>query len=237
MTNFILDDINKQLIELNIKKSKENRIFLEDRLIEIKDSLRVFEDKLRDFQQKNDFIDVENQVRLILTSFADLEGELVQKEIQVEVMKKFYGENNPQFNLIKGEVEILRSKINDIKTSGRNNSLMTSMVDLPQIALDYIRLFRNVEIQNRILEFVLPLYEQARLEEVKDIPSLDIIDYGVEPEKKSYPPRTLFTLVIGIFVALFSSSYYFLQMILNNSSNERLIYIRKELFNFRKKDS
>jgi uncharacterized protein involved in exopolysaccharide biosynthesis len=41
----------------------------------------------------------------------------------------------------------------------------------------------------------VPLYEQAKIDEKKDYPVLQVIDYAVPPGKKSYPPRMLFALV------------------------------------------
>ncbi|MCZ7614320.1 MAG: hypothetical protein M5T52_12495 [Ignavibacteriaceae bacterium] len=48
----------------------------------------------------------------------------------------------------------------------------------------FLRLYRDIEIYTAILEFIVPIYEQAKLEEQKNIPVLQVIDYGVVPEKK-----------------------------------------------------
>jgi uncharacterized protein involved in exopolysaccharide biosynthesis len=52
------------------------------------------------------------------------------------------------------------------------------------------------------MEFIVPLYEQAKIEEKKDYPILQVIDYAVPPAKKTYPPRILFALIGACSVTL-----------------------------------
>ena len=53
MTNFLLDEVNSSVIDLNVRKSKENREFLERRYKEISANLAAAEDSLMLFQKKS----------------------------------------------------------------------------------------------------------------------------------------------------------------------------------------
>ena len=92
---------------------------------------------------------------------------------------------------------------------------------------------REVEIGQSILQFVLPLYEQAKFEEQKDTPILQIIDYAEAPPKKSFPPRALMTLIInfGIFIILTLYIFFKENEVLDGSDKVR--FIKKNLFNFK----
>jgi uncharacterized protein involved in exopolysaccharide biosynthesis len=57
--------------------------------------------------------------------------------------------------------------------------------------IKYLRFYRDLEIQNKILEVILPMYEQAKVEEQKSIPSILFIDKAVPAEIK-YGPKRLF---------------------------------------------
>jgi hypothetical protein len=44
-----------------------------------------------------------------------------------------------------------------------------------------------------VFELLTQQYELAKVQEVKEVPSVKILDAAVVPTKKSYPPRLLFT--------------------------------------------
>jgi uncharacterized protein involved in exopolysaccharide biosynthesis len=81
-------------------------------------------------------------------------------------------------------------------------SPVLSLNSLPETSLEFLRRYREVEINNLLIEYVIPLYEQAKIEEKKDYPVLQVIDFAKPPAKKSYPPRTLFAFVGALSVTL-----------------------------------
>ncbi|MHA1989268.1 MAG: hypothetical protein ACW98D_21810, partial [Promethearchaeota archaeon] len=103
----------------------------------------------------------------------------------------------------------------------------------PKNAINYFRNFRNVEINTAILEFVLPLYEQAKFEEQKDVPVLQIVDNAVPPAKKSFPPRLVFTILLtfGSFIICFF--FILIRENENWQNSEKYIYVRKNLFKWK----
>jgi len=78
-------------------------------------------------------------------------------------------------------------------------SLFVPFKDVPELGLQYLRLYRDYEIQNKLLEFIVPLYEQAKIEEQKNVPVVQVLDYAVPPEKKARPFRTL--IVLSVFAS------------------------------------
>ena len=82
---------------------------------------------------------------------------------------------------------------------------------MPELVLEYARFFREVELQSRIMEFILPQYEQARMEETKNIPSLQIIDYPQIPINKARPQRALIVISTTLMAFLMSIFYVLLE--------------------------
>jgi uncharacterized protein involved in exopolysaccharide biosynthesis len=77
---------------------------------------------------------------------------------------------------------------------------------MPDLGGEYVRRFRNFEIQYKILQFITPLYEQAKVEEKRQTPSVLILDKAGPAERKAKPKVSLYTLlsfVISTSVALF----------------------------------
>jgi len=74
---------------------------------------------------------------------------------------------------------------------------------LPRLSVPYADLYRRVRIQETLYELLTQQYELARIEEAKDVPTVNVIDFPGVPEKKSFPPRLLLTL----FLTLLSFSF------------------------------
>ncbi len=235
MSNYLLNKVNSTVIDFNVKKAKDNRIFLEERYNTIKINLTNAEDSLQFFQQNTNILEAENQIKAIVDVYSKFESELALKEIESSVFEKIYGEDSPKTKNSKIALEVYRNEFNKIKSGNTDNSLLIAMKNLPEYAKEYVRLFREVEIYNAMLEFIIPLYEQTKFEEVKSIPVLQIIDRPSLPEKKSYPPRTLYTLLITFSIVFIISQIIFFREYLNKTENEKLKIIRAELFNFRRK--
>ena len=135
--------------------------------------------------------------------------------------------SSPQFEALSIQVAEYESKLNEIKKKGMPESPLIPYSNIPEAAINYYRILRDIEINNEILKFVLPLYEQARFEEQKDIPVLQVVDYAVPPPKKAYPPRTILTLSIMIFSIILVKEN-------ENWKNEpKYLYIKQNMFRWK----
>jgi capsule polysaccharide export protein KpsE/RkpR len=237
MVNYIVGRLNQTMINLNVRKSRDNRIFLGDRYNEIKNNLKKAEDSLKLFQERSGVLEAEDQVKATIEGYAKMEAELAAKQVQLLVFKKLFGESAPQFRNQQIEVEEYKKKLEELQTSGQKNALLLPLSSLPEKATNYYRYYRNVKIYNSMLEFIVPLYEQAKFDEQKEIPILQIIDYGVPPEKRSYPPRILFAFIITCAVLLLVYLFLLISEILQNSGNPKVALIKKELRFFKLKKS
>ena len=217
------------------KTEKENRKFLEERYNEVLTNLRNSEDSLRLFQERSGMIEAENQTKSIIESYAKLESNLAVKQIELAITEKAIGENSPQAQNLRITVEEFKDRINDYISGKGKDNILLPLNKLPKDILQYYRYFRSVEIYNAMLEFIIPLYEQSRFEEAKAVPVLQIIDYAIPPEKKSYPPRTLYAILITIVLFSIATIIIFLREILKQTSNEKMKFIKSEVFNFKKR--
>ena len=187
ITNYIIATLNEKILELKISKSRQNRIFLQNRVYEIKQNLKIAEDSLLYYQQETGILNPEEQIKGIMQAYANLETELITSEIEKSILENIWDENSPQLQKLDITIDEYEKKINELKEKGEDNGILLSLKSLPEKTLNYFRYLREVEVNSRILEFILPLYEQAKLEEQKDIPVLKVIDYGIPPAKKSFP--------------------------------------------------
>ena len=202
MANYVIHRMNERIVDLNTGRSRENREFLGRRVEDISAHLKAAEDSLRVFQERSGLLDAKTQLQGIIAANTTLETELEAKQLQADIMERMYDRESPQVKEIQMQIEVYRKKVNQLRTQNDPGSPLLPLRELPQTAVEFLRRYRAVELDNLILQYILPMYEQAKIEELKDYPVLQVIDAAVPPAKKSYPTRTLFSLIGALSVTL-----------------------------------
>ena len=150
----------------------------------------------------------------IFEAYTALYANKIETEIQLAVAKTTLSINNPTLmqleqllNEQKWQLEQLMIKLDEklqyllsnITPSQvdkiPNIEFSVSFKDLPSLGLENARLIREVELQSTIQEILIPQFEQAKLEETKNIPTLQVIDKPKVAINKTKPKRAL--IVIG----------------------------------------
>ena len=83
-----------------------------------------------------------------------------------------------------------------------------SIIESPQLQLELGRLMREVEIKTQVYITLQKQYELARIDEVKETPSVIIIDKGVPAYQKDKPKRKLIVILASIFGLITGSLFY-----------------------------
>jgi len=202
MANYFVHLVDSINIDLNMEQARNNRKFIEIRYLQNVNDLKFAEDSLFRIQKKYGIFAVPEQLEVSVMAAAEIESQLIQKELTVEIIKSQFGIDSPQFIFLQDEISALRKKVEEIKKSSNLNTrsnVLFAFEKVPQMALDYFREYREVQIQTKILEIILPLYEQAKVEEQKSIPTLLIIDRAVPPVLKYSPKKVFIILLISFF--------------------------------------
>ena len=236
MTNYIIEQLNKTIVDLNIRKARDNKNFLGGRYDEIKTNLKNAEDSLKHYQKRSGVLEAEGQTKATIEEFSKMEAELATKQIELSVIKKIFGDDAPQVKNQEIAVKEFKDKLAGLQSGKEKNPLLLPLKSLPDKAVSYLRYYRNVKIYSSMLEFIIPLYEQAKFDEQKEVPILQVIDYGVPPEKKSYPSRVLFSLIITFASLLIVFLIILIREILQNSDNPKIAMLRKEMRLIKKKE-
>jgi len=101
--------------------------------------------------------------------------------------------------------EVLISAENSLKVFRSKNR---KIIDSPQLQLELERLLRDVEIQAQVFITLQQQYELARIDEVKETPSVIVLDKAFPSIFKYSPNRKMIVFIsvfLGLFVGLFSS--------------------------------
>lgn len=210
MARAYVDELNRVVAEVSTSAARRERIFLEERLKQVKQDLDIAAKQFSEFASKNTAIDIKEQGRAMVEAAARLQGELIAAETQWEVLRQVYTDNNVRVKAARARVGELRQKLAEMGGQSSNGSagtaegttpLYPSIRQLPVLGVKYADFYRQTKLQETIYELLTEQYELAKVQEAKEIPSVKVLDEPVIPEKKSFPPRLLIML-LGTLLSL-----------------------------------
>jgi capsule polysaccharide export protein KpsE/RkpR len=207
LTKAYLDELNVVVNRTSRSSAHQERIFIEKRLIEVKNKLSGAEGALSEFSSSHTAIDLKEQARATVESEAKAQGELIAARSELDALRQIYGDDNVRVHTAEARIASLNHELE--KMGGSPAPLPTEMAanadaappylplrQVPLLAVPYANLYREVQVQETVYNLLTQQYEIARIQEAKDVPVVNIIDAPGIPEKKSFPPRTILTLAL-----------------------------------------
>lgn len=211
MANYFVEMLNKTNTELEVQNARGNRGFIEERYKKNLADLAAAEESLRVFQKRYGIIAMPEQTEASIKAAAEITAQLALKEVQMGVLRKTQSLDNPVAMAAKIEIEELKNKLAQMGSFGSNvgkdMKVFVPFDRVPDLGMEYLRRYRDVEIQYKILQFITPLYEQAKVEERRQTPSVIVLDRAAPAERKAKPKISLYALmafVISSVVSLFA---------------------------------
>lgn len=239
MANAFIEELDKVNTQLKTEKAHNNRVFIEKRYEQNINDLKNAEEELKTFQKTYGVIALPQQTVLAIETAAELNANIIAKEVEVSVLSGYVSESHSELTRAKSELTELRRKFDEMKT-GRNRDILNNngtqntrlfipLNEVPDLGLKYIRRYREVSLQQKILEFLLPQYEQAKIQEAKDTPTVQVLDKAVTPVKRKKPKRTIMVLLAGLLSMVFSvTGVFFVEYIRHLEANQQEDYRKVE---------
>lgn len=219
IVDFLISQLNKINTELNIQNARNNKMFIAERYDEIKSHLTIAEDSLRDFQNKFG-ISPDVQVQASIKAEIELETAIKSEEVKLEILRKILTPSESEIRIQEEKIAALRSQLADIgNTSSDVSNLATK--GSPDIILNFYRLRREIEIQNKILTTLIPLLEQAKIDEKRETPTVLVLDPPNVPDKKVKPKRLTLTLISFFIALILSYSFFLIRTVFLNRNNRQ----------------
>jgi uncharacterized protein involved in exopolysaccharide biosynthesis len=223
MSSAYVKELDRLVAEVSTSAARRERIFLEDRLLTVKQDLDVSATKFSEFASKNTAIDIPAQGKAMVEAAATLQGQLIAAESELHGLETIYTDQNVRVKALRARVSELRTQLGKIGGEAgaagalspkSDPSLYPSIRQLPVLGVTYADLYRKTKIQETVFELLTQQYELAKVQEAKEIPSVKVLDTAVVPTKKSYPPRGAFTVtgtalfLLGACVWIFVNRTY-----------------------------
>ena len=207
LSNYFIEQLDIVNKGLNTEQASFQRIFIEDRYRENVKDLKKAEDKLKLFQENNKMVSIEEQTAAAIEIAAITKGKILANEVQLSVILNILNADHPDVIKIKAETEELKSQLKnmDYGVNADNNDyekLFPAFSKIPNLGAQLGRLKRDVEIQNTLFTFLTQQYEEAKILEAKNTPTIQVLDVAISPEKHIKPKRSIivFAMIILAFI-------------------------------------
>lgn len=217
MANFYVSHLDRLNQTLSVSKARENRKFIEHRVAETKQDLVKLEEALKEFQTQNRTVAIEAQSKAMIEATATIQAQIMAQEVQLQVMGTYLASDHPEIGRIKSSLSELRKQL-QIMESGKSGKerlpgdrLRPAITSVPALALAYGRLSRDLKVHETLYALLLSQYEQAKLAEARDTPTVQVLDPAIPAERKSRPKIALNVLIAGILSLLLGIFWAFVR--------------------------
>ena len=211
MANFYIDYLKQKIDELNLKYVNKKYNFVSRRHQECENDLFQAELEMKLFQDKYGIMELSEYLKLSIQNIAMLEVEKEELEIELLVLAASGGANTAVYQKINTNIRVIERKIQELTEGNNLSDIKTKMFYpqkiLPELALEYLRLYRDVEIQSKIFEMIKIQSEQVKLQMSEDLPSVLVLDHAKPPTYK-FKPKRIYIVLSGFIFSLFISVFY-----------------------------
>lgn len=203
LANAYVDELMKLTKVLAVTEASQRRLFFERQLLQVKDNLTAAEIAARQGLQKGGLAQVDAQGRSMIEVTARLRAQISVKEVQIGSIRTFAAEGNPELQRTQQELEALRRELARVEGSspiaavGKGEATGGS-------GLDNLSRLRDVKYYEFLYELLAKQYELAKIDEAKDATVIQVMDKGIEPDRKSKPKR-IQIVVLSAFLSFFIS--------------------------------
>jgi capsule polysaccharide export protein KpsE/RkpR len=202
-----VEELDHLVATLSTSAAHRERIFLEGRIKSVKQDLDQAAVDFSQFASKNATLDIKEQGKTMVEAAALLQGQLIAAQSEMKGLQQIYSSNNVRVRSVAARIGELQQQLAKLggtaggdSTSSTENQMYPSIRELPILGVTYSDLYRRNKIQEAVYESLTREYELAKVEEAKETPSVKVLDPADVPEKKSFPPRTLVTLLCAMLV-------------------------------------
>jgi uncharacterized protein involved in exopolysaccharide biosynthesis len=200
MANGYVEEFRKLSASLAITEAARRRLFFEQQLQQAKDELTGAEEAMRKTQQSTGVLQIDSQARSLIESAAVLRGQIVAKQVQIQGMRSFAAEDNPELILAKQELAALQSQLERLAGTQQDvgSDINLSKGRVTQAGMEYLRRLRDLKYHETVYELMAKEFEVAKLDEAREGAIIQVVDSAVPPDRRSSPHRTIIVIAVTI---------------------------------------
>lgn len=194
--------------EKSLSRAKQTRLYLETQREETEREIRELGTQAASFQKAHGAVALEVQTKALVENAAELKGRMLVKEVELGIAERTMTPDNPIVARLRAEVDQLRRGLADLagqapapaSPSAAESSWMGLQASaIPDLQLVLAEYERDFQAQLLLQAYLNQQYYQAKIDEAREAPTIQVLDPAVPPVGKLYPKRRI--MVIGGFLS------------------------------------
>jgi tyrosine-protein kinase Etk/Wzc len=200
MANAYTDELRILTKNLAMTEASQRRLFYEDQLKQAKEILVGAEVSFQQVQQRKGLVQLDAQAKAMIESLALLRAQVTAREVEVQALRSYSTEHNPELKLAEGELSSLRAE--GARMEQRNHSsgfTDLGLGDVPGAGMEYLRAEHELKYRQAMFDLLLKQYDAAKLDESKDAAIIQVVEPAIEPDRRSSlkPPLMILLFTLG----------------------------------------
>lgn len=184
VTNFLVAELDRFNVETYKTRGKRLRQFLEGRVGEVQHQLVASEERLQEYESKHKV--VSSAETEAARGASDILAQKFNLETQRAYVSSYTSPGSAELLSIERQLRALNSEIGK----------------LPEVKKEGARLALDVEMQRKLLMLMTAQFEDARMQETRDTPTVTVLDAASVPQIKSRPVRSLIVAAAAVVALL-----------------------------------
>jgi len=203
LTNSFIEALDKVNREKLSSRAKRTREYIETELLRTNIQLDSVETALMNFQDTNKTVALPEQVSAVIDAAAKIKSEIVKIEIEIGFLKTNLTDDSRELQSLRKKLAQLQDQYKKMEFG--NQDYLLAFKEVPELGKELASLIREVKIQNEVYMMLQQQYYKEKIQENRDLPTVEVLDEAIPPLKADSPRVVVSTILGGIFVFLLMS--------------------------------
>jgi len=177
---------------------KEKRQFIERQLEVVSKEMAVAENEFKDFQDKHRMFTLEKQASAVIERLSSLEAQKIAAGVSLQMQESMLKSSGSVPELVKVEAQKVAEEAKIAALAKEIALVEKDITALPELALEFARLQRNLSVKTKIFGVLTEQFEMAKIAEAEEGSQFEVIDRARPPEVKSKPRRSIMVILAGL---------------------------------------
>jgi len=185
LANGWVEEYRRFTAVLAISEASQRRIFYEHLLSAARQDLQRAEEEMKQTEQRTGVIEMDGQAHAMIASAAMLRAQVAAKQVEIQAMRQFAAEENPDLERARQELSSLESQLAamDVDNDRAGGDLVAPKGKLGEAGIEYARALREVKYREMVQDLLTRQSEAARVDEARQGSQAQIIDPAAVPDR------------------------------------------------------
>jgi len=225
MADYYVQILNELNTQIATREAREFRTFIEKRYRQSQADLDSLQNRFAAYQKKYGIFELPAQVSEYFSMLAGITTKKVEAEVQLQLLQQTVRKGSDTYRQAQARYEAVSQKLQQLYHDGDPDNIVLNFEELPEAGKQYFELKKDLEIETQIQKFLVPLYEQSKMEEAKSLPIVSVVDQPVVPTRKDRPHRSIIVILAALSTGILCCIYYIVKLSLQQN-RDYIAYIR-----------